>query len=174
MNTDDLRAAMDELARDVPEPAFTTEVWLQGRRARQRRRWTATVAAAAAVAAIGTATWLTGLLPFSNDDQYLNGNERPFATWPHRSTLASLSVGELTLKNGCIRVGNTPALFPDETRWDPARQELTLDDKTIRIGETAGWSGTSVKANPDTMQIPAACYDDHFKREQTLTTVDYF
>lgn len=171
MNTHDLRAAMEELVRDDPEPDYAAEAWRRGRRLRNTRRWTVTVAAAAAVAAIGASSWLTGLLPLSNNDQYLNGNERPFATWHERNTLAGLSVGELNLKNGCIRVGNTPALLPDETRWDPARQELTLEGRTIRIGEKAGWSGGPIKADPNTMQIPAACYDDHFKREQTLTIV---
>lgn len=85
--------------------------------------------------------------------------------------LAGLSVGELNLKNDCIRVGKTPMLFPDETRWDPARQELTLDGRTIRIGEKVTWNGGPVEANPNTMQIPAGCHDDHFTRERTLIAV---
>lgn len=174
MNTRDLREAMDELARDVPAPDYAADAWQRGRRARRRHRWTVTAAAATAVAAIGASSWLTGLLPFAADDQYLDGTgEKPFATYQGRGgTMLGGITGKLTLEDGCIRIGgDLPVLLPDRTRWNPARQELTLDGNSIRIGEEGGFGGGWVDENTDVQNIPAGCYDDHFTKVQRLLSI---
>lgn len=175
MNTHDLRAAMDELAREVPEPDsdYATDAWRQGRRSRRRYRWTVTLAAAAAVAAIGAATWLTGLLSFSNDDQYLGGNgeSQPFATYHGREHPADVdlvaNISRVTFKNGCIRFSNAPLLLPEDTIWDPEGQELSLDGHTLRIGKQIISGGAYVAADP-AYRIPDSCRDEQFTKTKTL------
>lgn len=170
MNTHDLREVMDELAQDVPDSDFgADDAWRLAQRTRHRRRWSVTAAAAAAVVAVGSGTWLARTL--ASDDQFLNegGESLPFTTYHGREDYAPLVGyrGPVTFQDGCIRFGNLPLLLPDDTAWDPERQVLSLDGHTLRVGEEIVHGGGPVDADRAD-RIPADCRDERFAETKEL------
>lgn len=179
MNTHDLREGMNELARDIPDSDFgADDAWRLAQRTRHRRRWSVVAAAAAAVVAIGAGTWLTGTLVSGNDNQYLTGDELPFATYHGRNAhLAALEpAGKLVLEEGCLYIttadneDRVDILLPDDTSWDPARQELSLDGHTLRVGEVITFGGSTARAG-SADHIPASCRDGRDLDEITFWQV---
>lgn len=169
MNTNDLRRGMEELVRDIPDPDYAHRAWRQARRTRHRRRWSIAAVAATAVVGVGAAPWVSGLLASTNDEtshgQSLDQTEEPppFATYQGREHMLALWPAKILLEDGCIYLTDLdtetvriPLLAPDDTQWDPSRQELSLDGETVRIGDVGQFGGGQVDADRAD-HIPANC-----------------
>jgi hypothetical protein len=93
----------------------------------------------------------------------------PLASYHPREGLAASLDGRLSLQDGCVYVVTDPGplmvlLVPKETRWDPARQEIRLDDTVVRIGDRVSMGGGLVDAEAADY-VPSGCKYD---AEKTL------
>lgn len=175
MSEQHLREGLEELAGQVPDrEGLEEQAWAQARRTRCRRIVLAGVAAAAVlVAGVAVVPQLASIAsPFavSSGDNSPAGTEEnpPFATSRTAGTdLAGTLPGKLVLVDGCVYLDITAhdarllLMFPPDSTWDPARQQITFDDSTVSIGDDHVSFGGGLEPASRANYIPAGCHYDH-------------
>lgn len=168
MSEQQLRQALEELADQAPAPDVVDRAW---RQARRTRRWRTVLAGlAAAVVVVAGVTFVPPLvgasspLPIGSDTDNM-----PFATHHGRIGFAGfIPHARLSLVDGCVYIRATggnfkrmPVVFPDNTKWNPATQQITLDRprSTVTIGDIVAVGGGDVAASYAD-HIPTGCHYD--------------
>ena len=127
----------------------------------RRRRWDSTIRnrpwmAATWIATICVAAIGCGATGDGDDD----APTVPFATvdWgPGEPGMQALAHGTLVLVNGCVYLDGTIPIFPIQTSWTEATQEITLGDQSVHIGKQVGLVGGFIQDPPTATRIPSSC-----------------
>ncbi|MGH3503656.1 MAG: hypothetical protein ACRDQA_22595 [Nocardioidaceae bacterium] len=177
MSEQQLREALDDLAGQVPGRGHVTSAWSRGRR---RRHWQQVGVAVAALAVVGAGVSIAQQVPGDSGPTVVSaGNDArsdradhgpttgqvPFATYdnwqPGDSGMNALATGTLVLDGGCIYLDtghgrNLVLIFPSQTRWHQAAQTISLEGKSVKVGERVGFGGGNVDTT-SADHIPTSC-----------------
>jgi hypothetical protein len=143
MNHDEATRYFDDLGERVPDrrPAMP-ELLAAGKSAGRRRRRRAQATAVASVVLVAGGIALTRGLLVTDDADTVAGGPSPVLTLPEWNAWPAAEVeGVLSLRDGCLFIGDHAAIWPNGTTWNEPEQAVRYESLSISVGDSVHGGG---------------------------------
>jgi hypothetical protein len=151
MNHDEATRYFDDLGERVPDrrPAIP-DLLVAGKLAERRRTRRTLAMSVAAVVLVGSGAALTRGVLMTDDADPVTGGPSPVLTLPEWNGWPDAEVkGALSLRDGCLFIGNYAAVWPSGSTWDAAEQAVQFESLTIRVGQYVSGGGGYYQVGSD-------------------------